>query len=101
MNQSGAPVYFYKGTKGLVIRTFSGSLFFSVDEGIFALEEIPLHEHASKSFDFKPIQGKPKKRYIPRQTIHGAWLRFCLCEEADPRPRMTGSLNKVWSKNAA
>jgi hypothetical protein len=65
LNQSGAPVYFYKGTKGLVIRTFSGSLFFSVDEGIFALEEIPLHERTSKSFDFKPIQSKPKKRYIP------------------------------------
>jgi hypothetical protein len=65
LNQNGAPVNFYQGIKGLVIRTFSGSLFFSVDEGIFVLEEIPLHERTSKNFDFKPIQDKPKKRYIP------------------------------------
>jgi hypothetical protein len=65
LNKSGAPVYFYKGTKGLVIRSFSGGLFFSADEGIFALEEIPPHERTSRNFDFKQPQEKPKKRYIP------------------------------------
>jgi len=68
LNKNGLPVYFCKGTKGLVIRTFSGDLFFSVDEGIFALEEIPLHERTSKNFDFKPFEEKPKKRYIPPAT---------------------------------
>ena len=65
LNQAGAPVYLYQKTKGLVIKTFSGALFFSVDDAIFALEEIPLHELTSKNFDFKPIEDKPKKRYIP------------------------------------
>jgi hypothetical protein len=66
VNKNGIPVYFHKGTKGLVIRTFSGSLFFSIDdEGIFALEEIPLHEYTSKNFDIKPVDSTPKERYIP------------------------------------
>ena len=63
--KDGNSVYLRKGTKGLLIRSYSGALFFSVDENIFALEEIPLHERASKNFDpVVPVQ-KPKKRYIP------------------------------------
>lgn len=73
LNQNGSPVYFYKGTKGLVVRTFSGELFFSTDEGIFALEEIPIHERTSKNFDFKPVNEKPKKRYIP--PVNHPWRR--------------------------
>jgi hypothetical protein len=65
LDKNGSPVYFYKGTKGLVIKTFAGNLFFSTHGGIFALEEIPAHERTSKNFDFKPNQDKPKKRYIP------------------------------------
>jgi len=65
LNKSGSPVYFYKGTKGLVISTFSGELFFSADDGVYALEEIPPHELTSRNFDFKPPEEKPKKRYIP------------------------------------
>jgi len=65
INKNGTTDYLHKGTKGLVIRTFSGSLFFSVDELVFALEEIPLHEQTSKNFDFKPPNEKPKKRYVP------------------------------------
>jgi len=68
LNKNGSPVYLAKGTKGLVIRTFSGDLFFSTGEDIFALEEIPLHERTSKNFDVKPIEEKPKKRYIPLAT---------------------------------
>ena len=65
LNKNGTPVHFYKGTKGLVIRTFSNDLFFSVDEGVYALEEIPAHERTSRNFDFIPPEAKPKKRYIP------------------------------------
>jgi transposase len=36
VNKDGIPVYFYKGTKGLVIVTFSRQLFFSTDEGVYA-----------------------------------------------------------------
>jgi len=65
LNKSGNRVYLYEGTKGLVIRTFSGSLFFSADDCIFALEEIPAHEFTSRNFDFKPAKDNPQKRYIP------------------------------------
>ena len=65
LNRSGLPVYFYQGTKGLVIRTFSGNLYFSAENSIFAMEEIPLHERTSRNFDFKPITEKPTKRHIP------------------------------------
>jgi len=65
LNKNGSPVYFYQGTKGLVIRTFAGRLFFSTGDGVFALEEIPFHERTSKNFDFKPPVEEPRKRYIP------------------------------------
>jgi hypothetical protein len=65
LNQYGLPQYYYQGTKGLVVRTFSGGLFFSVDDQVHALEEIPSHERRSKNFDFPPPEEKPKKRYIP------------------------------------
>jgi transposase len=65
VDKGGNPVYFYKGTKGLVIRTFSGVLFFSAADRVLALEEIPLHERSSKNFDFPPPKVKTKKHYIP------------------------------------
>jgi transposase len=65
LNESGRQVCFRKGTKGLVIHTFSGELFFSVDEKVYALEEIPEHERTSKNFGFEPIIKEPRKRYIP------------------------------------
>ena len=68
VDKNGMPVYFYKGTKGLAIRTFSGGLYFSLDEGVFVLEEIPAHERASRNFDFKQPVQEPKKRYIPPQS---------------------------------
>jgi len=68
LNKNGSPVHFYQGTKGLVIRTFSGTLFFSVGDAVYALEEIPLHERSSQNFDFKKVIDKPKKVYIPPAT---------------------------------
>lgn len=64
MNKNGNPVYYHKGTKGMVIQAFNKELFFCVGENIYVLEEIPLHEHKSKNFDFPPVD-KPKKRYVP------------------------------------
>jgi hypothetical protein len=65
MDARGLPVHFCGGTKGLAIRSFSGALFFAVDDKVFALEEIPLHERASKNFDPVLPPAKPKKQYIP------------------------------------
>lgn len=65
VNKNGSPVYFYKGTEGLVIRTFDKNLYFSVEEKVYALEEIPEHERTSRNFDFKKPQEKPNAKYIP------------------------------------
>jgi transposase len=65
VEKSGGPVYCYQGTKGLVIRTFSGELFFGLEDRVLALEEIPPHERTSKNFDFNLPDVVPKKRHIP------------------------------------
>ena len=65
LNRQGRVDYLHPQTKGLVIRTFSGRLFFSVDTHVFALEEIPERERTSKNLDFKPPRDKPRKKYIP------------------------------------
>jgi len=65
LNKDGLPLYLQKGTKGLVIRTFSGDLFFCAQDDIFALDKIPTHEHISKNFDIKTVEQAPKKRHIP------------------------------------
>ena len=65
LNRQGRIDYLHPQTKGLVVRTFSGKLFFSVDTHVFALEEIPEHERTSRNLDFKPPKDKPRKKYIP------------------------------------
>ena len=68
VNKNCRPIYFNKGTKCIVIKALDGSLFATVDESIFALEEIS--EVQSKSVDFDEPETKEKKTiYIPRM-IH-------------------------------
>lgn len=65
MDAQGLQVHYHKGVKGLVIQTFTGELFFSTNDKIYALDELPVHEATSRNFDFKPIKEKPVKRNIP------------------------------------
>lgn len=65
LDSEGMPVYHYKGTSGIVIKSFSEDLFFCVGDKVYALEEIPAHEVTSKNFDFVKPEQKPKKQYIP------------------------------------
>ena len=65
LNRQGRIDYLHPRTKGLVVRTFSGKLFFSVETHVFAMEEIPERERTSKNLDFKPPRDKPRKKYIP------------------------------------
>ena len=68
LNKHGRVEYLRRGTTGLVIRTFSGGLFFTAGDRVYALEEIPAHERTSKNFDFHPAAPVPKKPYIPPLT---------------------------------
>ena len=65
IDQNGHPVYYHKGTSGMVIKAFNKELFFCVGEKVYALDEIPKHEHKSKNFDFETPMDKPMKRYVP------------------------------------
>ena len=66
LNVNGTVDYLKPKTKGLLICSFCGGLFFCVDDLMFALEEIPLHERTSRNFDFKPPKELPEKKpYVP------------------------------------
>ena len=68
INKIGNPIYFNKGTKCIVIKALDGQLFSTVDESIFALEEISEVQAKSENFD-EIEKTKERKIYIPRM-IH-------------------------------
>lgn len=68
INKSGKPIYFNKGTKCIVIKALDGSLFATVDESIFVLEEIL--DVQAKLVNFDDVEEiKERKIYIPK-IIH-------------------------------
>jgi len=64
VNKTRTPIYFNYGTICMVIQSFDKQLYATVNEMIFALEEIPEIQALSKNFDNIP-ESKPKKVYIP------------------------------------
>lgn len=64
LDENGSQVYYRRGTEGLVIHTLTGELYMSVNEKIYCLEEVPLHQKNSPNFDAAPKEPK-KPRYIP------------------------------------
>jgi nitrogen regulatory protein PII-like uncharacterized protein len=58
-------VNYYKGTEALVIHSFDKKLFVTINESIYALEEIPEHKKSSKNFDLITEHKTPKEKYIP------------------------------------
>jgi transposase len=65
MNSRGLQVYYHKGVKGMVIKTFNNELLFSTHDKVYVLDEIPQHERKSKNFDIDFTIEKPRKRNIP------------------------------------
>ena len=68
VNSVGTPIYFGKGTKCMVIEAFDKSLFATVEDSIFSLEEIPEVQAKSENFN-EILPAEPKRIYIPRM-IH-------------------------------
>jgi len=78
----GSPVFFTKGTRGLLIKALDGNLFFSTNDTVAALEEIPLRETFSKEFSPKaaPATKEKKPRYSPPPTHPwrlNSFKKFC------------------------
>ena len=67
VNSVGTPIYFGKGTKCMVIEAFDKSLYATVEDSIFALEEIPETQARSVNFD-EILPEETKRIYIPRMT---------------------------------
>ena len=68
VNSKNVPIYFRKGTKCMVIEAYDKRLFATIDNSIFALQEIPKFQAVSENFDdISPQQQKCI--YIPKM-IH-------------------------------
>jgi transposase len=61
----GENVFFARGTKGTVVKTLDGYLYFTVADKTYALTEIPLHEPNSKTFDPPETKKPAMKTAVP------------------------------------
>lgn len=69
INKIGRSIYFNKGTKCIVIKALDNKLYATVDDTIFALEEISEVQEKSSNFDEIIEEKNIKNVYIPRM-IH-------------------------------
>ena len=67
VNRMNTPIYFNHGTKCIVIKSFDNQLYATVNDTVFALEEIPEVQAISENFD-EIVETKAKKVYIPPMT---------------------------------
>ena len=70
-SSSGNPVHFRKGSRGLIVNAFDGSIFFALDKKTYALCEIPKREEKSCEIDNVPRVKAKKKTYVP--PMHHPW----------------------------
>lgn len=85
VDQKGEQVHCRKGTKVMLIRAFDKSMFVCVnDKDIYALVEIPTHEHKSKNLDADYQPPKPKKPFIP--PMNHPWRRMAFSKFVHSQP---------------
>ena len=77
-SKNGNKVFLKKGMSAMVIESFDGNLYVNILDQLFNMEEIPVREVQSKSFDILEIM-KPKEKYIPPMSHpwkHASFLNF-------------------------
>ena len=85
IDHKGVQIHYRKGTKVMLIKAFDRSMFVCVnDKDIYALDEIPTHEHKSKNLDADYKPPKPKKTYIP--AMNHPWRRSAFNKLAHSQP---------------
>ena len=85
IDYKGVQIHYRKGTKVMLIKALDRSMFACVnDKYIYALEEIPTHEHKSKDLDADYKPPKPKKTYIP--AMNHPWRRSAFNKFAHSQP---------------
>ena len=64
VNRANTPIYFNHGTICVVIKSFDQKLYATVNDTVFALDEIPEVQAISENFD-DIVETIPRKVYIP------------------------------------
>jgi biotin operon repressor len=102
IKENGSPVHYRKGTSCLVIQAFDGNLFATIQEDVFALEEIPVHEATSKNFDLPEPPKEPRKRYIPPMTHPWKAAEFSKHVSCQPHRTLPDGMTyeDLWHTNA-
>lgn len=72
VNKRGMPIYFMRGTECVIIESFDNKLYATIENNIFALEEIPRVQALSENFDEIP-EKKDAYVYIP--SIMHPWKK--------------------------
>jgi hypothetical protein len=65
IDNNNNPIYFRKGTEALVIKAFNGELYATVNDTVYAMDEVATRASVSKNFDTAIDEPNHKKRYIP------------------------------------
>lgn len=95
VNSHGTPIFFGKGTKCMVIESFDKSLYVTIDNCIFSLEEIPEFQTFSENFD-EILPKVPRRIYIPKM-IH-PWKRSAFESFAE---KQSSNLSKELEKEVS
>ena len=73
ISDNNLPIYFHKGTKCSVIKAFDGTMYATIDESIYVLEEIPERLEVSENFGVIE-KRKAEQIYLPKKMTH-PWKR--------------------------
>lgn len=65
LDGGGNQVFFKNGTEVIVIQAFNKKLYASLDDKVYALDEIQTHQSSSKNFDNDNTKVKKTKKHIP------------------------------------
>lgn len=65
INSNGLQECFYKGTKATVIKTFDNRLICCINNIMYDMDKLEIHEKVSRNFSFNQEKDTPKKRNIP------------------------------------
>ncbi len=79
VDADNTPVYHRKGTDVLVIKSFNGELYASINDKIYGLEEVAIKETFSKNFDISKEEPRQNKKYIPPMSHpwkHASFMNF-------------------------
>lgn len=74
-------INFSKGTEAHIIKSFDSQIYVNINDCLYLLSEVPLHELYSKNFDIPVEKPKEKKKIIP--SLDHPWRRSSIKSHID------------------